>query len=79
MHISHSIQLIWLKKQERQEFHKNKAIYSKLHVTVMAMDMLQQVGFPPNYLTSLSIYMVLLLREVKPKSFDDLEVVKVAD
>ena len=65
MHISHSIQLIWLKKQERQEFHKNKAIYSKLHVTVM--DMLQQVGFPPGYLTALSMYMVLLLRELSPK------------
>ena len=67
MHISHSIQLIWLKKQERQEFHKNKAIYSKHHVTVMAMDMLQQVAFPPNYLTSLSMYMVLHLRELIPK------------
>ena len=52
---------------------------TKLHVTVMAMDMLQQVGFPPDYLTSLSMYMVLLLREVKSRSFDDLEIVKVAD
>ena len=34
---------------------------------------------PPHYLTSLSMYTVLLLREVKPKSFDDLEIVKVAD
>ena len=45
----------------------------------MAMDMLQQVGFPPGCLTALSMYMVLLLKEVKPKSFDDLEIVKVAD
>ena len=45
----------------------------------MAMDMLQEVGFPPDYLTSLSIYILLLLREVKPKSFDDLEIVEVTD
>ena len=45
----------------------------------MAMGILQQDGFPPGYLTSLSMYKVFLIREVKPKSFDDLEIVKVAD
>ena len=50
-----------------RNFHKNIAIYFKLHVTIMAMDMLQQVGFPPDYLTSLSMYMVLLPRELGPK------------
>jgi hypothetical protein len=44
----------------------------------MAMDMLQQVGFPQTILHH-SMYNILLLREVKPKSFDDLEIVKVAD
>ena len=64
--------------QRMAKFSQDIAIYSKLHVTVMAMDMLQQVGFPPDYLTSLSMYNVFQ-REVKPKSFDDLEIVKVAD
>ena len=57
----------------------------------MAVDMLQTSQptpiqlchnkwcLPPSYLTSLSIDTVLLLREVKPKSFDDLEIVEVAD
>jgi hypothetical protein len=45
----------------------------------MAMGMLQQVGFPPGYRTSLSMYMVLFLREVKSKNVDDLEIIKIAD
>ena len=67
------------KCKEWQSCHKNIAIYSKLHVTVMAMGMLQQVGFLPGYLTSLSMYVVLFLREVKSKNVDDLEIVKIAD
>jgi len=32
--------------------------------------------FPPGYITPLT---VLLLKEVKPKSFDDLKIIEVAD
>ena len=45
----------------------------------MAMGVLQQVGFPPGYRTSLSMYMVLFLREVKSKNIDDLAIIKIAD
>ena len=48
-------------------FTKDIAIYSKLHVIVMVMDMLQQVMFPSKLSYATFYLHVSTSREVKPK------------